>query len=407
MNDCILIHYGEISLKGKNQPRFRKQLMSNIKVSLKSIGIDWPVSQYRGYIFLEVKDKKLVDKAIRRLKGIFGITWFAPARRFRYDALDPDSITGITAVLKSELCSLAESIYQADKSFRVQVKRSDKRFPGNSVEMEREFGGSIHDNTSWKKVRLKNPDQTFHVAIQNGDIFIHSLKYKGASGLPINTSQKVLVMFSGGIDSPVAAYLAARRGCHVDFLHFTASHIKKEEIVDSKIGQLAAKISEYTMKSTLYVLPSTYFDLEVTGQPVPYELILFRRFMARTAEKLAGFKKLHALVTGDNLSQVASQTLTNIASTIRSVEIPILQPLLTFEKEEIIDIARQIGTYETSILPYKDCCSIFQKNPRTVSQHKVLSRIESQIFKDYERMIGRTLEDIFSVTYRHGKVFDK
>ena len=210
-------------------------------------------------------------------------------------------------------------------------------------------------------------------------------------------------MLSGGIDSPVAAYLAARRGCQADFVHFTASHVSRKEIIQSKIGKLVKKLSSTTLKSTLYILPSTYFDLAIGEKVVSYRLILFRRFMARSAEKLAEKLKIHALVTGDNLSQVASQTLTNISSISRAINIPLLQPLLTYDKEEIINLASKIGTYELSIQSYKDCCSLIQQNPRTSSNHDELSKMELKLFQDYTKMINQTIEDMFWMTYKYGR----
>lgn len=405
MNKCIIIHYGEISLKGKNQPQFRKQLLNNIVLSLKAIGIEWPIQQFRGYLSLRVPDAGTgnIPGVMKKLADVFGISWFAVANRYEYSGFSGESVAEILKILHKEICKLGEEIYEPDFTFRVEVKRSDKRFPGNSVALEREFGASIIENTSWKTVKLKNPDKIFNVEIQSREIFLYTDTIRGSGGLPVNTAQKVLVMFSGGIDSPVAAYLAARRGCHIDLLHFTASHMNKDQILGNKIGHLAGKLSEYTLKSTLYVLPSTYFDLAIFGKNVEYELILFRRFMARAAEKFSEQLKMHALVTGDNLSQVASQTLTNIASTTRSVEIPIFQPLLTYDKEEIIQIAERIETFNLSIQPYKDCCSIFQRNPRTVSDHKALTSLESEIFDDYDKMIEQTLADIFWIEYRHGR----
>jgi tRNA uracil 4-sulfurtransferase len=287
------------------------------------------------------------------------------------------------------------------------VRRSEKRFPAQSVQLERELGAHVIENTKWQKVDLKHPDITLNVEIQKDEIFIHTKKFKGAGGLPVNTAQKVLVMLSGGIDSPVAAYLAARRGCHIDFVHFSASHIQPEEIENSKIGELARFLSYSTLKSRLYILPSTYFDLAIAGKPADYQLILFRRFMARAAEKLAGHIAAHALVSGDNLSQVASQTLTNIASTIRAIDIPLLQPLITYEKEDIVNLAIQIGTYETSIKVYKDCCSLFQRNPRTVSDHHALTGQEKGIFTDYDKMIRDTIEDGYFLEFRHGRKLEK
>ena len=405
MDKCIIIHYGEISLKGKNQPQFRKQLLKNISRSLNAIGITWPIQHFRGYLSLKVPVEEVnnIPEVKRKLSSVLGISWFAEANRYEYNGLSGESVTDILKLLHKEICLIAEQIYESGKTFRVEVRRSDKRFPARSVDLEREFGTSIIDKTPWKAVKLKNPDKIFNVEIQPDEAFIYTDTIRGSGGLPVNTTQKVLVMLSGGIDSPVAAYLSARRGCHIDFLHFTASHMEKNQIRENKIGHLVSKLSEYSLKSTLYVLPSTYFDLAIFGKNIEYELVLFRRFMARAAEKLSEGLKIQALVTGDNLSQVASQTLPNIASTMRSVEIPILQPLLTYEKEEIIQVAERIGTFDLSLQPYKDCCSIFQRHPRTISEHTILTRIESEIFDNYDKMIEQTIADVFWIEYRHGR----
>jgi thiamine biosynthesis protein ThiI len=405
MNNYILIHYGEISLKGRNQPHFRKQLLKNIQLTLRAEKIDWPISQYRGYLLLKIADDETAKTEIvlKKLSHVFGITWFAEAKRIEYSGYGNDSVENILNEIEDNLCTLATEKYQSGQTFCVDVRRSEKRFPANSVDLGKRFGASVIAKSSWEKVSLKNPMQTFWVEIQNNEVFLYSDKNRGAGGLPVNTAQKVLVMFSGGIDSPVAAYLAARRGCHVDFIHFTASHVKKEEISKSKIGELVQKLSGATLKSSLYIVPSTYFDLAIAGKNISYELILFRRFMARTSEKLAEQLNMHALISGDNLSQVASQTLTNIASTTRAIDIPILRPLLTFDKEEIVNLATKIETFELSIQPYKDCCSIFQRNPRTISDHHELLRMESHLFPDYTKMIDQTIDDMFWLTYRYGR----
>jgi thiamine biosynthesis protein ThiI len=402
--NSILIHYGEISLKGKNQPQFRKKLLNNILISLKSIGIEWPLVQYRGYLLLSVLDPSKIDLAQNKLAHVLGINWYSPAKRIEYSGFTEMSVRDVLNHIEVSLCNLARRLFSPEKSFRVDVRRSDKRFPGNSVEMERIFGSKIQENTPWQKVDLKKPDQTFYVEIQSGEVFIHSQRIKGAGGLPVNTAQKVIVMLSGGIDSPVAAYLVARRGCHVDFVHFTASHVQAQEIYSGKIGALAAKLSEYTLNSRLFILPSTYFDMAITGKRITYELVLFRRFMVRVTEKLAEINKMHAIITGDNLSQVASQTLTNLASTNRAVEMPIIQPVITYEKEDIINLAIKIDTYENSIQPYKDCCSLFQRNPKTVSKHEELINLEKQVFTDCDKMIRDTLNDMFWLNCRHGKI---
>jgi thiamine biosynthesis protein ThiI len=403
MNNYILIHYGEISLKGKNQPQFRMQLLKNIRLSLKSADIDWPIKHYRGYLSLEVLQKEKTEIAQKKIEQVFGIVWFSPAIRYHYQGFDSDSVAGILNTIEKHLCQLANERYRPGATFCVHVRRSDKRFPGTSLDLERLFGSSIIKNTSWENVNLRKPDQAYYVEIQSNEVFIYTDKISGTGGLPVNTAYRVLVMLSGGIDSPVAAYLAARRGCHIDFVHFTASHVQPEEIINSKIGSLVKKLSEYTLKSKLFVFPSTYFDLAIAGKRATFELVLFRRFMARTAQKLAEQQQMPALVTGDNLSQVASQTLTNIASTTRAVEIPVLQPVLTFDKEEIIQLAKRIDTFNLSVLPYKDCCSLFQRHPRTVSNHEELSDLESNIFGNYDKMINQTFDDMFWIEYRYGR----
>jgi thiamine biosynthesis protein ThiI len=403
MNDCILIHYAEISLKGKNQPEFRKQLLRNIAVVLKSIGIDWPLKQYRGYLLLTVQNNDQLPAVLEKLNHVFGISWFSPAQRFPYTNMNARVIAKIMQMIRDGICNLARTSFGSGLSFRVVVRRSEKRFPGKSVDLEKELGALIIEKTPWKKVDLRNPDCIFNVEIQNREVFLHTQRWPGPGGLPVNSAQKVLVLLSGGIDSPVAAYLAARRGCHVDFVQFSAAHVSPDEIIDSKIGRLAGILSAYTLKSKLYVLPSTYFDLIISGRKVIYELILFRRFMAKTAERLAELNHAYALISGDNLSQVASQTLSNLASVNRAIQIPLLQPLLTYEKEEIISIATRIGTYHTAIEPYKDCCSLFQRNPRTVSSHKPLQNLEDQLFSDYAKTISNTLADMFWIEYKYGK----
>jgi thiamine biosynthesis protein ThiI len=405
MNKCILIHYGEISLKGRNQPQFRKQLLRNIQLSLKAEDIEWPIGQFRGYLLLTIPENQLskTEVVFDKLSHVFGITWYALVDRLEYSGFESDQVNKVLKAVENEIRKIADDHYQKNKTFCVNVRRSEKRFPATSIDLEKRMGAYIIENTSWDKVSLKNPDRTFWIEIQNEEIFLFFNRKRGASGLPVNTAQRVLVMLSGGIDSPVAAYQAAKRGCHIDFVHFTASHVTKNEIKNSKIGHLVKRLSNSTLKSTLYVLPSTYFNLAIVGRNSVYELVLFRRFMARSAEKLSEKLNSHALVTGDNLSQVASQTLTNIASTNRAVHIPVLQPLLTFEKEEIINLATKINTFSLSIEPYKDCCSLFQKNPRIVSDYREISQIESNIFPDYGKMIDDTIGDMFWITYRYGK----
>jgi thiamine biosynthesis protein ThiI len=207
----------------------------------------------------------------------------------------------------------------------------------------------------------------------------------------------VLTLLSGGIDSPAAVWLMTKRGCRVDFIHFTTDSLSEAAARTYKVTRLAEHLTDFTLNSRLFLVPYVYFDLALMREKVEYELVLFRRFMARVAQQLARRLEAQALVTGDNLSQVASQTLPNLVSTSRAVEIPILRPLIGFDKEEITQLARKIGTYDLSIQPYKDCCAIIAQHPRTRSRHDRLTALEERLFPDYEALIEKTLADAVKI----------
>jgi thiamine biosynthesis protein ThiI len=246
-------------------------------------------------------------------------------------------------------------------------------------------------------VSLRQPDITFNLDFRVEATYLFSHRIRGPGGLPVGSAGRVLTLLSGGIDSPVAAWLMAKRGCRVDFIHFTASSLQPGEVQAYKVTKLADMVSSYTLQSRLFLVPYTYFDLAIMRAEIDYELVLFRRFMARVAEKLARRLRAEALVTGDNLSQVASQTLSNLASTSRAISMPILRPLISFDKEDIMNLARRIGTYETSIEAYKDCCAMIARHPRTRSRHDRLAAIEARVLPDYEKLIDQTLADAICV----------
>jgi thiamine biosynthesis protein ThiI len=210
-------------------------------------------------------------------------------------------------------------------------------------------------------------------------------------------------LLSGGIDSPAAAFLMAKRGCTVDFIHFTAENIRQENAHAYKVSKLAQTLSKYTMDSRLYLVPYTHFEFELFGHKIFYELMIFRRFMTRTAEVLAESISAQAIITGDNLAQVASQTLENLVANSRATAMPILRPLITYDKMEIVDLAKQIGTYTLSLKPYKDCCSIVAKNPKTSSEDSRLESLEDDIFDDYDEVIRQTLDEAIILEYSCGE----
>lgn len=398
----ILIHYSEIGLKGRNQPLFRRQLRANIRQKLRAMALGWILQEKPGFLSIAVPPdatQEQIDLCVKGLREVFGIAWLAVTepqahRRFTFDSRAED-----LANLEQRLIALAKDEFVPDKAFCVRVKRAEKAVPLTSVELENRFGRLIIDNTPWKKVDLNHPDTLFQVEIRPEGSFLFSNKLKGPGGLPVGTAGRVLTLLSGGIDSPVAAYLMAKRGCRVDFLHFTATSMQQDEAREYKVWDLAQQLSRYTLGSRLFLVPYTQFDVAVvaSGQRIEYDLVLFRRFMARVSETLARQIRAQAMVTGDNLAQVASQTLSNMVTTSQAVEMPILRPLVAFNKEEIINLATQIGTYEQSIRPYKDCCAIISRHPRTRSRHATLTEIEQRLFPDYQKLIDQTLAEAICI----------
>jgi thiamine biosynthesis protein ThiI len=401
----ILIHYGEVGLKRKNQPAFRTLLQRNIHQSLKHHGYRLPVRQTRGYLSVDLtRISEVEHQTVLDLIGqTFGIIWYTKAVRFRYKVpADPD-LAEIKARIEDLILTMIKHTENAERSFCVRVRRSDKRFPVSSTAYERELGTFIRARSNLDKVDLTDPDLTYYIEIQSGEIYIYDQKLPGRLGLPVGSAGRVLAMLSGGIDSPVAAYLSARRGCKLDFIHFTASHISRSEAEEQKIAHIVRQLSRFTIRSRLFLVPYTYFQLALTNKKVPFELVLFRRFMVRVAEKVSYISRAKALVTGDNLSQVASQTIWNIASMVAVVHRPILQPLITYEKQEIIQLAREIDTYELSLAPYKDCCSLISRNPNVASKSSELTRIEAEVFSDYQKVVTDSVNDMITLEFRFGQ----
>jgi len=391
----ILIHYAELGLKGQNQPQFRRQLRENIRLKLKRLDVGWRVEEARGYFTISVPGEApdlCLRAVLEKLQEIFGIAWLAPVRGLARDRA-AEQIGANLAALESPLLDVANQQFAPNRTFAVRVNRADKSFPLASPELESRLGGLIRKNSPWDKVNLIRPDVTFHLDIRENVIHLFSEKLKGPGGLPVGTSGRVLALLSGGIDSPVAAWLMAKRGCRIDFIHFTATSMQPEEARQYKVWRLAQRLSDFTLSSRLFLLPYTYFDIALLRQKVEYDLILFRRFMSRVAEHLARRLKAQALVTGDNLGQVASQTLSNLVSTSRATEMPILRPLLGYDKEEIMALAHRIDTYKISLEPYKDCCALIAEHPRTRSRHTRLAELERRVFPDYEQLIEQTLAE--------------
>lgn len=402
----ILIVYGEIALKGRNRPEFETTLRRNVRRRLRAEGLDWPVGRTHDRLFVDVPADAAdaLESALAALGEVPGIAayapavWFTPAESGQHG--EPPELRAIG----DALVELARDTHRADETFAVRVNRADKRVRRKSADMEREFGGFVLQHTDWDRVRLKNPDRTFHIDFYPEGAYLYADRRKGIGGLPVYSGGHVLSLLSGGIDSPVAAYLAAKRGSRVNFFHMTASHVRPQDVEDNLVTDLARRLSRYTLRSRLHLIPYTHFDLALIGQRTGYELVLFRRFMMRTAERLAHRLGAQALVAGDSLGQVASQTLENMVTSSRAVDLPVLRPLVTYDKQEIVDVARRIDTFEPSTRPYKDCCALISRNPKTKSTHERLSELEARLLSNYDELIETTLADTVTVDVECGKI---
>lgn len=405
--NVILIHYGEIALKGKNRPDFIARLKENIKQKLRALGLDWPVYSPYGYCYVEIPPEEMarLEAALTALAELAGVVWYGPAHRITVEEGRLRAEKPNDSLIEARTIALAQAHYRPEATFCVRANRGrEKYFRRKSPQVERWLGAAIINRTPWAEVNLTEPDRTFYVDIQPEGLFLYTDRRPGIGGLPVGVSGRLMLLLSGGIDSPVAAYLAAKRGCRVDFIHFTVSSLTPAEAAQYKVARLAETVSRFTMRSRLWLVPYTHFDLALMDKQAEYELIIFRRFMARVAERLALRQGGQALLTGDNLGQVASQTLENMVSTSQAVSLPILRPLLTYDKNEIIELARRIETYHLSIEPYKDCCSILQQHPKTRSDAETLAAREAVLLPDYEALIERTLAEAVCLEYAGGRL---
>lgn len=380
----FLIHYGELGLKGQNRRDFESKLKKNIEQNLSRDGISAKVSSEHRYFILKC-DSSLSERVIPVLDATFGISWYTEAHILPRTSKLTD--------IEKELLSIATTRADPSKTLKIKVKRADKTYPQNSPEIEKNLGATLLKKTTYEKVDLKDPDDEYLIEIAHEHIFIFTEKHRGPGGLPVGTGGNVLVLLSGGFDSPVAAYLMAKRGCTMNYLHFYVNEPKR----NGKIPRIVRQLSKYTGPSELHLAPYLPFNMAILDTKTRYELVLFRRFMLRIAEELCRKHGYDAIITGDSLGQVASQTMENLSATQDALEsTPILRPLISFDKEEIIEIAKRIGTFDISNEPEKDCCSIIDRNAKTrVTVEKIQE--EEKGLQDYRTIIEETLSSTSTI----------
>jgi thiamine biosynthesis protein ThiI len=356
MNDMILLKQGEMVLKGLNRKSFEMKLMANVRRKIRDLG-EFRVYAVQSTIYVEPQsDDCDMDEAFERLKKVFGVIALSRAA-----ACDKD----MDAIFNTAVAYLSAAMERAG-SFKVETKRSDKSFPMTSIQISQHIGGRLAERFPDTRVDVKNPELTVNVEIRDYAAYVHGDAVNGAGGMPVGCNGRAVTLLSGGIDSPVSTYMIAKRGVQLIPVHFFSFPYTSQQAKE-KVIELAQRLTEYCGRLTVEIVPFTHIQEEIR-QKCPEELftLIMRRFMMRISQRVADSNGCSALVTGENLGQVASQTMEAMAVTEECVSLPVLRPLIGMDKREIIALARQIGTFDTSILPYEDCCTVFTpRHPRT------------------------------------------
>ena len=390
MNDIILLKLGEIVLKGLNRKSFEQKLMSNVRRRLE------PVGKFRVYclqstVYVEAEeDGADMDAAFEALKKVFGVIKLSRAAACEKD--------------KDAIANLAIEYLREDmervRSFKVESKRSDKSFPLTSIQLSQYVGGLLAEAYPDVQVDVHEPELTVHLEVRDLAAYVHATPVPGAGGMPVGSNGVAVTLLSGGIDSPVSTYMIAKRGVRLIPVHFFSFPYTSQQAKD-KVVDLGRQLTEYCGRMTLEVVPFTHIQEEIRDKcPEEYFTLIMRRFMMRIAKRIADANGAKAVVTGENLGQVASQTMEAMASTQAVIDMPVLQPLIGMDKEEIVTLARKIGTFETSILPYEDCCTVFTpRHPRTHPKLKDVEAAESAL--DIAALVDEAVKGIERIRLDH------
>ena len=388
MKEIVLAKVGEIVLKGLNRRQFEDQLLKNIRNCLKSLG-SVEVKAAQSTISIVPQDEFIdLDEVCERISRIFGIATYSRAA-----VCDEKSLE---SVLKTAPEYLAEQLESA-KTFKVEAKRSDKKFPFKSPEICRETGGKILQAFPHLKVDVHNPDLVVNVEIRDFGAYIHGKALRGAGGIPVGTGGNAAILISGGIDSPVAAYMMAKRGIRLTAIHFASPPYTSRRAED-KVVRLLQKVARYSGAMKMYTVPFTKLQ-EKLRDDCPEELftIIMRRLMMQISQRIAEQNECQALITGESLGQVASQTIGALGCTDEAADMVVFRPLIGMDKQEIIDISYKIDTFETSIEPYEDCCTVFTpKHPRTKPVLKFVKQAQENA--GFEPLIEEALQNL-KITY--------
>ena len=384
MKEILLCKYGEIVLKGANRRYFEDALCKTLRFRAKHYG-NFNITRSQSTLVIEPNDEFAdIDGMFETASKVFGIVGIS-----RCAVCDKD-MDAIAATAREYV----PQFLIGKKTFKVEAKRSDKRFPLGSIEISREIGGVILESVPNLRVDVHNPEIIVHVEIREFGAYIHAGQFKGAGGMPVGSNGKALLLLSGGIDSPVAGYMIAKRGVQIDAVHFESFPYTSERARE-KVFELAREVAQYAGSFNVHVVSLTHIQEElVKACEEDYFTLLLRRYMMAIADRLAHKLGCGGLITGESLGQVASQTMQAIGVTDPVATLPVFRPCIGMDKEEIVQVARKIGTFETSIQPYEDCCTVFTpKHPRT--RPELAKVLEQERKLDFEALVQEALDGAY------------
>ena len=381
---AFLIKYAEIGIKGKNRYLFEDALVKHIRLAMERVEGEFEVKKESGRIYVQALSDYDYDEAVDALKHVFGIVWICPVVQLKDEGYDK---------LAEQVVEYMGNVYpQGDYTFKVHSRRARKNYPKDSQQLNADLGERILEAFPNMSVDVHHPEITLNVEIRE-KIYIYSKIIPGPGGMPVGTNGKAMLLLSGGIDSPVAGYMIAKRGVKIDAVYFHAPPYTSER-AKQKVVDLAKQVAKYSGPIRLHVVNFTDIQLYIYDQCPHDELtIIMRRYMMRIAEHFARKDKCLGLITGESIGQVASQTLQSLAATDEACELPVYRPVIGFDKEEIVQISRKINTFETSIQPFEDCCTIFvAKHPVTKPNLKVIRRSEEKLSEKIDQLMEEALD---------------
>ncbi len=387
MAEYVIIHYGELGIKGKNRPWFEKLLLENIKTQIKGLSYK-DLRRISGRLLIELTKDSQKDEFERRLKRIFGMSYFCFAVNVKQD---------LESMKKTISDFIETEPYRSMQTVRILTKRSNKAFPLQSPDINKQLGEHLIKNHR-RTIDLVDAELSIWIEIVEGYCLIYTKQIPGLKGLPVGVSGKVLALISGGIDSPVAAWYAMKRGCAVKFVHFYNETINNQAALE-KVKDLVKVLSTSNKNTKLYLIPFKNIQFEIIKYvPQKYRMILYKRFMFKIAERIARKEDAKALVVGDSIGQVSSQTLDNLTVIREAAKMLVVSPLIGSDKQDIVNKAIEIGTYDISKLPYGDCCSfMIAKHPELRPESTIVKKLESHLAE--EKLIDEAVKESETITF--------